>query len=61
MLEQKNAIENDILDQILHVLKILVEAFQNFYEEQLVNLISCNFSDNTIFNNRIEAFILSCT
>ena len=56
MLEQKNVIEDDILNQISNSLKIPVEAFQNFDEEQAVNLISCNFSDNAMFNNRIEVF-----
>jgi len=56
MLEQKDVIENNILNQISAVLKIPVEAFQNFDEEQAVNLISCNFSDNAMFNNRIEVF-----
>ena len=56
MLEQKDVIEDDILKQISNSLKIPVEAFQNFDEEQAVNLISCNFSDNAMFNNRIEIF-----
>ncbi|MRX38607.1 helix-turn-helix domain-containing protein [Flavobacterium sp. LC2016-23] len=56
MLEQKDVIEDDILDQISNSLKIPVEAFQNFDEEQAVNLISCNFSDNAMFNNKIEVF-----
>ncbi|QKJ61733.1 helix-turn-helix transcriptional regulator [Flavobacterium sp. M31R6] len=56
MLEQKDRIEDDILNQISNSLKIPVEAFQNFDEEQAVNLISCNFSDNAMFNNRIEVF-----
>ncbi|TCN50329.1 XRE family transcriptional regulator [Flavobacterium circumlabens] len=56
MLEQKDVIEDDILNQISEALKIPLEAFQNFDEEQAVNLISCNFSDNAMFNNRIEVF-----
>ncbi|KQB41518.1 hypothetical protein RC62_3863 [Flavobacterium aquidurense] len=51
MLEQKDVIEDDILDQISHALKIPVEAFQNFDEEQAVNIIS-----NT-FNIEKEAYI----
>ena len=56
LLEQKDVIEDKLLKQISTVLKIPVEAFQNFDEEQAVNLISCNFSDNAMFNNRIEVF-----
>jgi len=48
MLEQKDVIEDDILDQISHALKIPVEAFQNFDEEQAVNVISNTFGDNSI-------------
>ncbi|MFH6994787.1 XRE family transcriptional regulator [Flavobacterium sp. FlaQc-48] len=56
ILEQKDVIEDNLLKQISNSLKIPVEAFQNFDEEQAVNLISCNFSDNAMFNNRIEVF-----
>ena len=56
MLEQKDVIEDNLLKQISAVLRIPVEAFQNFDEEQAVNLISCSFSDNAMFNNRIEVF-----
>ncbi|OXA93789.1 helix-turn-helix domain-containing protein [Flavobacterium hercynium] len=56
MLEQKDVIEDNLLKQISDALKIPVQAFQNFDEEQAVNLISCNFSDNAMFNNRIEVF-----
>lgn len=56
ILEQKEVIEDSLLKQISAVLKIPVEAFQNFDEEQAVNLISCTFSDNAMFNNRIEIF-----
>ncbi|CAD0004043.1 helix-turn-helix domain-containing protein [Flavobacterium chungangense] len=45
LLEQKDVIENDILKQISNSLKIPVEAFQNFDEEQAVNIISNTFSD----------------
>jgi transcriptional regulator with XRE-family HTH domain len=52
--EQKEEIEASLLSQIAEVLKLPVEAFQNFDEEQAVNLISCSFSDNAMFNNRVE-------
>ncbi|MRX41443.1 helix-turn-helix domain-containing protein [Flavobacterium sp. LC2016-23] len=47
ILEQKEEIEEDILNQISHTLKIPVEAFRNFDEEQAVNIISNTFGDNT--------------
>ncbi|MCD0465228.1 XRE family transcriptional regulator [Flavobacterium sp. ENC] len=48
MLEQKEVIENDILDQISHALKIPVEAFQNFDEEQAINIIANTFHEGAI-------------
>lgn len=44
MLEQKDVIEEDMLRQISNALKIPVEAFQNFDEEQAVNIISNTFN-----------------
>ncbi|WP_407480737.1 XRE family transcriptional regulator [Elizabethkingia meningoseptica] len=46
LLEQKEIIETSILQQISAVLKIPVEAIENFDEEQAVNIIA-----NTITNN----------
>lgn len=51
LLEQKETIDAPLLQQISTALKIPVEAFQNFDEEQAVNLISCTFSDNAVANN----------
>ncbi len=51
LLEQKETIEQPLLEQISNALKIPVEAFQNFDEEQAVNIIS-----NT-FNIEKDAFI----
>ena len=47
LLEQKETIENQLLEKISEVLKIPVEAFQNFDEEQAVNIISNTFTDFT--------------
>jgi transcriptional regulator with XRE-family HTH domain len=46
MLEQKDVIEDDMLRQISNALKIPVEAFQNFDEEQAVNVIANTFNNN---------------
>lgn len=46
MLEQKEVIDSTILTQISSSLKIPVEAFQNFDEEQAVNVISNTFTSN---------------
>ena len=45
MLEQKDVIEYDILNQISHALRIPVEAFQNFDENQAINIISNTFEN----------------
>lgn len=55
LLEQREEIEEGILSQVAEVLKVPVEAFKNFDEEQAVNLISCTFSDHAMFNNRVES------
>ena len=58
LLEQKDVIEDNLLKQISAILKIPVEAFQNFNEEQAINIISNTFHDtqglvnyNPTFNN----------
>lgn len=46
LLEQKETIEQPLLEQISNALKIPVEAFQNFDEEQAVNIISNTFTNS---------------
>ena len=48
LLEQKEVIEDSLLQQIAEVLKIPVEAIQNFDKEQAINIISSTFNDNAI-------------
>ena len=50
LLEQKEVIEDSLLQQIAEVLKIPVEAFQNFDEEQAVNIISNTFDNGAFLN-----------
>ena len=45
MLEQKDVIEYETLNQISHALRIPVEAFQNFDENQAINIISNTFEN----------------
>jgi len=47
MLEQKDVIEEGLLKQIAEVMKIPVEAFQTFNEDQVINIIS-NIFDNAV-------------
>ena len=50
MLEQKEEIETSLLSQIAEALKLPVEAFQNFDEEQAVNIIANTFDNGSILN-----------
>lgn len=45
LLEQKETVDEAILRQVSEILKIPVEAFQNFDEEQAINIISSTFHD----------------
>ncbi|MBF7092641.1 helix-turn-helix transcriptional regulator [Flavobacterium sp. ALJ2] len=56
MLEQKDVIEDNLLKQISNSLKIPVEAFQNFDEEQAINIISNNFNDQSNGYNYYPTF-----
>jgi len=51
LLEQKEEIEASLLAQIADVLKLPVEAFQNFDEEQAVNIISNTFTCSDFKDN----------
>jgi len=44
LLEQKETIDTPILEQVADILKIPVDAFRNFDEEQAVNIISNTFN-----------------
>lgn len=48
LLEQKEIIEDTLLKKISEALKIPVEAFQNFDEEEAVNIIANTFGDHGI-------------
>lgn len=62
LLEQKETVEPAVLQQVSAVLKIPVEAFENFDEEQAITFISSTLGDNafnygTIHINPIEKII----
>jgi transcriptional regulator with XRE-family HTH domain len=50
LLEQREIIEDDILKQVSEILRIPVEAIQNFDEEQAVNIIANTFDNGSILN-----------
>ncbi len=51
LLEQKETIDTPLLQKISALLKIPVEAIQNFDEEQAVNIIANTFGDHANFFN----------
>ena len=59
LLEQKETIELPLLKKISNAMKVPVEAFQNFDEEQAVNIISntfdnCNQPASFFYNSTIN-------
>src|SRR5690606_32162048 len=59
LLEQKEAIDKPLLEQISEVLHIPVDAFKNFDEEQAINIISntfdnCNQPASVFYNSTIN-------
>lgn len=50
LLEQKELIENDILDQVARILKVPVEAIENFDEDSAINIIANTFHDSAVAN-----------
>ncbi|MDQ1096485.1 MULTISPECIES: helix-turn-helix domain-containing protein [Chryseobacterium] len=56
LLEQKDVIEEAILQKISEILHIPVEAFQNFDEEHAVNVIANTFGDNACVGNPNSTF-----
>lgn len=51
LLEQKETIENPLLQKISEAMKIPVEAFQNFDDKQAVNVISNTFIGGAYIGN----------
>jgi transcriptional regulator with XRE-family HTH domain len=51
LIEQKETIDTPLLQKISALLKIPVEAIQNFDEEQAVNVIANTFGDHTSLNS----------
>ena len=50
-LEQKEALDKDMLEKIAGVLKVPVEAIKNFDGEKAVNVISNTFNENAFINS----------
>lgn len=48
LLESKETIESDVLEQVAKILKVPVEAIKNFDEQTAVNIISNSFDNGSI-------------
>ncbi|ACU06710.1 hypothetical protein FIC_00236 [Flavobacteriaceae bacterium 3519-10] len=57
LLEQKDVIEDPLLKKISEVLKIPVEAFQNFDEEAAINVIANTFNNHDHSNPQFASVI----
>jgi transcriptional regulator with XRE-family HTH domain len=55
LLEQKDIIDDSLLQQISEVLKIPAEAFRNFDEEQAVNVIANTYSFQDFKDNAVAS------
>lgn len=49
-LEQKEALDPEVLEKIAKVLKVPVEAIKNFSDETAINFISSTFNHSGLFN-----------
>jgi transcriptional regulator with XRE-family HTH domain len=54
LLESKEVVDDDLLNQVAKALKVSPEAIKNFDEEKAIYNISCSFSDNAVNNNAIN-------
>jgi transcriptional regulator with XRE-family HTH domain len=56
LLEQKEKIDADILEQVSAILKIPAEAIRNFDEEKAMNIISNTFHSGSFVANSVENY-----
>ena len=53
-LEDKEVIDDKLMEEIAGALKVPVEVIRNFDDEKAIYNISCSFSDNAVNNNAIN-------
>ncbi|MCF2495074.1 XRE family transcriptional regulator [Dyadobacter chenhuakuii] len=56
LLEQREKIDSDILEQVAAILKIPAEAIRNFDENQAITVISSTFNNNSAVVNNNPVF-----
>ncbi|MET7036900.1 helix-turn-helix domain-containing protein [Elizabethkingia miricola] len=54
LLEQKESVEKDILEQVAKILKVPTEAIENFDEDSAINIIANTFHDSAVANTFTE-------
>ncbi|MDV3864926.1 transcriptional regulator [Elizabethkingia anophelis] len=59
LMEQKESVEKDILEQVAKILKVPTEAIENFDEDSVINIISNTFNEGSIANATAEN--IQCT
>lgn len=50
-LEQKEALDKDMLEKVAKVLKVTPETIRNYQDEKTINFISSSFNDHSTVNN----------
>lgn len=55
-LEQKEALDKDVIEKIAMILKVPSEAIKNFTDETAINVISSTFNDNSAIVNNNPIF-----
>ena len=55
-LEQKEALDKDMLEKVAKALKVPTEAIKSFSEETAINVISSTFNDNAAIVNNNPIF-----
>lgn len=53
-IEQKEELDEELMERIAQILKVPVEAIRNFDEEKIIYNISCSFADNAVNNNALN-------
>lgn len=53
-IEQKEELDEELMERIAQILKVPVEAIRNFDEEKIIYNISCSFTDNAVNNNALN-------
>ncbi len=54
LLEQKESVEKDILEQVAKILNVPTEAIENFDEDSAINIIANTFHDSAVANTFTE-------